>query len=87
MQVSTRWHADRAARLGVDIHTDYGNILTGTDYLMELAEESDDLFYVLATYNGQSDAAEGKSNGYANKILTRAEELERVHGKRDYESR
>ena len=85
MQVSTRWHSDRAARLGVDLHTDYGNILAGTDYLMELAEDSDDLLYVLATYNGQSDAAEGKENEYARKILSRAEELERVHGKRDYE--
>ena len=87
MQVSTRWHADRAQRLGVDLHTDEGNIAAGVDYLMELAEESDDLYYVLATYNGQSDAAEGKANGYADKILERAEELEYVHGKRAYESK
>ena len=87
MQVSTRWHADRAAELGVDITTDYGNILTGTDYLMEIAEDSDDLYYVLATYNGQSDAAEGKRNEYADKILSRAAELEYIHGKRDYEYR
>lgn len=87
MQVSTRWHRDRAARLGVDMTTDYGNILTGVDYLMELAEENDDLFYVLATYNGQSDAAEGKRNDYADKILSRAGELKYIHGKRDYEYR
>ena len=87
MQVLTRWHRDRAARLGVDMHTDYGNIMTGVDYLMELASESDDLYYVLGTYNGQSTAREGVHNDYADKILARAEELERVHGKRNYESR
>lgn len=87
MQVSTRWHADRAARLGVDITTDYGNIITGIDYLMELAADNEDLFYVLATYNGQSDAAEGKRNDYADKIIERACELEYIHGKRDYEYR
>ena len=85
MQVSTRWHADRAARLGVDMTTDAGNIRTGVDYLMEIAEDSDDLYYVLATYNGQSDAAEGKVNGYAQTIMDRAYELEMVHGKHQYE--
>ncbi len=86
MQVSTRWHADRAKRLGVDLHTDEGNILAGVDYLMELAEEDEDLYWVLATYNGQSGASPGKSSEYAEKILKRAEELEYVHGKRSYES-
>ena len=87
MQVSTRWHRDRAAALGVDMTTDQGNILTGVDYLMEIAAEEEDLYYVLATYNGQSNAAPGKSSGYAEKILNRAEELEKVHGKREYEIR
>lgn len=86
MQVSTKWHADRAQRLGVDLNTDEGNIMAGVDYLMELAEESDDLYYVLATYNGQSDAAEGKANDYADKILNRAYELEVIHGKHRYEN-
>lgn len=87
MQVSTKWHGDRAARLGVDLHTDEGNIKAGVDYLMELAAEDEDLYYVLATYNGQSDAAPGKVNGYATEILNRADELEIVHGKRQYESK
>ena len=87
MQVSTRWHGDRAARLGVDLHTDEGNILCGTDYLMEMAAEEEDLYYVLAKYNGQQDAAPGRANGYATEILNRAEELEVVHGKRQYESK
>ena len=59
MQVSNKWHTSRAESLGVDINTDYGNIMTGVDYLMELAGESDDLFLVLGTYNGQSDARGG----------------------------
>ena len=87
MQVSTRWHRDRAARLGADMHTDEGNILTGVDYLMEMAAEEEDLFYVLAKYNGQSDAAPGRSNGYATEILNRTVELEVVHGKHQYESK
>lgn len=87
MQVSTRWHSDRAKRLGVDIHTDAGNILCGVDYLMEMAAENEDLYLVLGKYNGQRTAAEGVPNGYANEILARANELERVHGKRSYEIR
>lgn len=87
MQVSTRWHRDRANRLGVDMTTDYGNILTGVDYLMEMVAEEEDLFYVLAKYNGQSTASPGRSSGYAETILSRAEELETVHGKRTYEIR
>ena len=87
MQVSTRWHMNRAAALGVDMTTDKGNILTGTDFLMEIAAEEEDIYYVLATYNGQRSAAPGKSSEYAEKILNRAEELEKVHGKRKYEQR
>ena len=87
MQVSTKWHRDRAARLGVDMTADKGNIRTGVDYLMEIAAEEEDLFYVLAEYNGQSNASPGRSSEYAEKILRRAEELEYVHGKRAYESK
>lgn len=86
MQVSTKWHADRAARLHADILTDEGNILVACDYINDLRTEDEDLFCVLAKYNGQSDAATGKANGYATEILNRADELEVVHGKRQYES-
>lgn len=87
MQVSTRWHRDRAARLGADMHTDEGNIITGVDYLMEMAADEEDLFYVLAKYNGQSDAAPGRANGYATEIINRSYELEVIHGKHQYESK
>ena len=86
MQVSTRWHRDRAKKLGVEITSDYGNILCGVDFLMELAADEEDLYYVLATYNGQSSAAPGKENGYATGILSRAYELETIHGKHKYQS-
>ena len=86
MQVSERWHKDRMERLGVtDIYDPYGNILIGTDYLMELANRYGDITYVLDKYNGNSKADYNNENGivseYANKILTRSEKLERLHGK------
>lgn len=87
MQVSTRYHSKRAKNLGVDLYSDAGNIRTGVDLLIELSEDDDDLYYVLARYNGQRGAAPGKANSYATKILDRAYELETVHGKHRYESK
>lgn len=87
MQVSTRYHSERAKNLGVDLYSDAGNIRTGVDLLIELSEDDDDLYYVLARYNGQRGAAPGKANSYATKILDRAYELETVHGKHQYESK
>jgi soluble lytic murein transglycosylase-like protein len=86
MQVSQKWHRDRMDSLGVtDIFDLYGNILVGTDYLMELAERYGEISYVLDIYNGNSKAEYNYENGiiskYAGKILERAEELERINGK------
>ena len=86
MQISDKWHKDRMERLGVtDIYDPYGNILVGTDYLMEIAEEYGEISLVLDLYNGNSKAHYNYENGiiskYAKKVLTRAEELERLHGK------
>ena len=86
MQVSEKWHKDRMERLGVkDIYDPYGNILVATDYLMELAEKYEDIGIVLDVYNGNSKAMQNAENGvlseYAEKILYRAEMLERVRGK------
>lgn len=87
MQISERWHRDRMDRLGVsDIFDPYGNILVGADYLMELAGEHCDIGVVLMKYNGDSkadDFAEGRVplSKYAEKILTRSAQLERIHGK------
>ena len=87
MQVSERWHKDRMERLGVtDIYDPYGNILVAADYSVELAEKHEDVGMVLMVYNGDSrakDYAEGKCelSSYAQKILDRSAELERLHGK------
>lgn len=87
MQVSERWHKDRMERLGVtDIYDTSGNILVATDYLYELFEKYGDVGMVLMVYNGDSDA-EDYMNGnaelscYAEKVLERSAELERMHGK------
>ena len=86
MQVSEKWHKDRMERLGVtDLFDPYGNILVGTDYLMELAEEYGDLPMVLLVYNGVSNAEEiyesGNYTKYVNDVINRSAELERIHGK------
>ncbi len=85
MQVSTKYHGGRADKLGVSIYDGYGNILTGTDYLVELLEEYDDVAYALDVYNGNSKAKYNHENGiissYAGKILDLSEKLERHHGK------
>lgn len=80
MQVSTRWHADRAARLGVtNFHDPYGNILLGVDYLSELTHKYKDMRLVLMIYNmGYKDTLklykQGKISNYAKSVLARAEE-------------
>lgn len=86
MQVNPRWHKDRMDKLGVTDLTDgYSNILVGTDYLAELAEEYEDISLVLMKYNGDSKAdklyKQGEMSEYAEKILNLSAELERLHGK------
>lgn len=85
MQVSTKYHSARAESLGVSLSDGYGNILTGTDYLMELIEKHDDVATALMVYNGSSDAIErgesGNLTSYARNILELSEKLERYHGK------
>ncbi len=85
MQVSTKYHGDRADKLGVSLYDGYGNILTGADYLVELCEHYGDVATALMIYNGTSDAVERGENGnltdYAKNILELSEKLERKHGK------
>lgn len=63
MQVSTKWHTERAEKLGVSLYDAYGNIVTGADYLAELIREYDDLHTALMVYHGESDALIKAANG------------------------
>lgn len=81
MQIGTRWHGARMKRLGVsDIYDPRGNILVGADYLSELCSENDgNISLSLDLYNGNSKAYSNARNGitskYVNKVLTRAAEI------------
>ena len=83
MQISDRWHTDRMELLKVtDIYDVDGNIHVGTDYLAELFEKYEDVGIVLMVYHGEKNAAnKEKLSSYADWILTRSEELERMNGK------
>lgn len=86
MQVSSRYHGGRMQKLGVsNLYEEYDNILTAADYLAELFQKYKEPSLVLDIYNGNSKAMYNYENGilstYADKILTRASELEKLHGK------
>lgn len=82
MQVSTKWHADRAYRLGVsDFFDPHGNILLGVDYFNELIEKYNDPYLALMVYNmGDSKALklyrQGKTTKYSRSVMNRANELQ-----------
>lgn len=86
MQIYPRYHVERSQRLNVyDLFEPEGNILVGADYLAELFAEYQDMGTVLMIYNGVEDAKLRGNNGdytdYAEEIMQRVEELERLHGK------
>ena len=87
MQIYEKYHLDRMKRLGVtNIFDVYGNILVGADYLSELFVDYEDPGMVSMVYNGDSRANDYwngncELSAYANKVLTRSADLERLHGK------
>ena len=86
MQVSSRYHVGRMQKLGVsNLYEEYDNIITASDYLAELFQKYKEPSLVLDIYNGNSKAMYNYENGiistYANQVLTRASELEQLHGK------
>lgn len=83
MQISDRWHKDRMERLEVtDIYDVDGNIHVGADYLTELFEKYEDVGIVLMVYHGEKNAAtKTELSDYADWILTRSAEMERMNGK------
>lgn len=86
MQINVTYHQTRMQKLGVaDIYDARGNILVAADYLTELFQKYEDIGTVLMVYNGSSDALERGKRGahteYAQKIIRRSQQLERLHGK------
>lgn len=86
MQIYPKFHQDRMDKLGVySLYRPYSNILVGADYLAELFKEYGDLSTCLMVYNGSSDAIERGENynltEYADTIIKRSAELERLHNK------
>ena len=82
MQISPKWHGERAEELGVTDLTDaYGNILVGCDFVAELFGKYGDAYTVLMAYNeGEySGAVERAENGeysdYSTQIVDRFYEL------------
>lgn len=87
MQINEKFHIGRMECLDVeDLYDPEGNILVGTDYLLELFEEYGEIYLVLMVYNmGPAKALElweqDKVSKYALAIAERSAELERLHGK------
>lgn len=84
MQINEKFHTDRMKRLGVtDIFDERGNILVGADYLAELFAEYHDAAVVLMAYHGERNVIEkaesGRISSYAQGILDRSAELEKIH--------
>lgn len=86
MQVYPEYHMERMGRLGVSSLSDpKGNIFVGADYLAELFLEYGDAGTVLMLYNG-TENAEGRGSAgdyteYAESVLGRSAQLERLHKK------
>lgn len=86
MQIYPKFHVDRVDKLGVtSLYSPKGNIKVGADYLAELFREHKDVGTVLMVYNGVPEAEAfgeaGVYTEYAEDIMERAEQLERLHGK------
>ena len=81
MQVSKKWHGERAKKLGVkDLYDPYGNILVGVDYIHELLTKYEDPALALMMYNmSHATAKRLYNNGiiseYAKAVLIRADKI------------
>lgn len=85
MQVAPVWHGDRMERLGVEDLTEVdGNMAVAADYLAELFATYNDPYWVLMTYNGDSNADAYRSGNaapsmYALEITEKAFEFTQIH--------
>lgn len=78
-------------RVWGDWHTtEDAQVRTACEILITHLNEIPDIGYALAAYNGQSDALADYENGtntedeFVSKVLRISEELEELHGKKDY---
>ena len=86
MQINEVYHKKRMQKLGVtDIYHERSNILLAADYLVELFAEHGDLGTALMVYNGSKNALsrgeQADYTKYAETIMKRSEQLERLHQK------
>ena len=85
MQIQPKWHQERIDRLGcTNLLDPFQNVTVGIDYVAELKDKNNDLYWVLMAYNaGPDKATEWFNNGiysdYAIEIVERASELEAEH--------
>lgn len=84
MQISKRWHTDRAKKLtgSDDLFDPYVNLKTGIDYLNDLITKhgTSNIDLVIMIYNGSGDAAYSRHNSgnlttYAKNVLNMMEAL------------
>lgn len=83
MQIDYRYHTGRMQRMGFnDLYDKRANIYTGASLLVELCEKYGDIGTALMAYNGTEGVTSRTSlTEYAERILNRSAELERIHGK------
>lgn len=83
MQVNKKYHTKRMQELGYqNLWDEQANIETGTSLLADLCEKYEDVGVALMAYNGTKHPEERTElTEYAQGILDRSEELERIHGK------
>ena len=83
MQIQKHFHLDRMDRLGCDDLLDpFQNVTVGIDYLAELKDIDEDLYWVLMVYNGGFQYANeriesGNYSDYAIEVSERISELEK----------
>ena len=86
MQIQSKWHAERMARLGVtDLTNPYENVTVGIDYLAEKLAEGQGIEWALMAYNGGNQYANemtvaGKVSTYAMEVMAEAYKLTAERG-------
>lgn len=80
MQIMEKFHLERMDKLGVtNLSNPYQNILVGIDYLYELFQKNEDIYWVLMAYNGGNSYANRNNTNptpYAVEVVSRSYELE-----------